>query len=246
MADCNGILHFYRLRIGMEHLHVPWQPCMENKFFSPAAVNIGKLKQSRETHKDKRERNCMKPALADKVGSLKHEAQVRIVIPVLVSFFLGVAVTAVWFHFTANHAVKNSSFPTNGKPSAGQSALRAVNARQTARPYVPSQPPVSPEAIKEVKQAIPNFASVSLADGMQILREAALKKFAAAAKETDAQVGQARQRLIQAENGQPAVVQQAARKHLQQVQAAAAGKLQQIAAQLQTQIAALKRLKNAE
>lgn len=123
--------------------------------------------------------------------------------------------------------------------------MPAINASRPPRPYVPSHPPVDATAIAEVKQAIPNFASVSLADGEQILREAALKKFTAAAKDMDIQVKQAQEQLVQAENGQSAAVQQAARKHLQQTQAEQTEKLQQIAAHLQAQIAALKQLKGA-
>jgi len=84
---------------------------------------------------------------------------------------------------------------------------------------------------------------MSLEDGTKILREAALQQFTAAAKEMDTQVKQAQQQLAQAENGQSAVEQQAAMKHVQETQAEQTEKLQLIAARLQSQIAALKQLK---
>jgi hypothetical protein len=190
----------------------------------------------------------MKLASTSNVGFLRkpitgEQAQVRIIMLALVCFLLGVGVTALWFHLTARSGAEISSSPTGVEPDAGQPAEPAVPANPPARPFVASHPPVDAAAIEEVKQAIPNFASVSLADGTQILREAALKQFATAAKEMDVQVKQAQEQLVQAQNGQSAAEQQAAMKHLQQTQAEQTEKLQQIAAQLQTQIAALKQLK---
>ena len=100
--------------------------------------------------------------------------------------------------------------------------------------------------IEAVKRAVPNYASVSLADGTQVLRAAALKQFAVVAKEMDVRVRQAEERLSEAENGQIAAEQQAALTNLRQTQAEQTGKLQEITSQLQAQIAALKQLKNAQ
>jgi hypothetical protein len=176
---------------------------------------------------------------------MREQARVRIVILALVSFLLGVAATAFWFHLAAKHNAEDLSSQMNGEQNGQQPAEQAINANPPTRPFVASHPLVDPAAIEDVKQAIPNFVSVSLEDGTQILHEAALKQFAAAAKEMDVQVKQAQEQLIQAESGQSATEQQAAMKHLQQTQTEQAEKLQQIAAQLQIQIAALKQLKGA-
>lgn len=96
--------------------------------------------------------------------------------------------------------------------------------------------------MEDVKRALPNYASLTVEQGTEILREAALKEYAAAVQELQNQVGQAQAELSQAQSKSPAD-QQAAMKHLQQVQAEQSQKLQQIAGQLQTQIAALKQLK---
>lgn len=175
-------------------------------------------------------------------------AQVRIVILTLVSFLLGVAVTAFWFHFALNRNAGNasphtSSTQTGSKPVVAQPVEPVVNVNRSSRPPVPFHPPVDSATLAEVKQAIPNYASVSLADGEQILREAALKQFTAAAKEMDVQIKQARQQLVQAQNNPSAAVQEAARKHLQQIQSEGTKKIQELAAHLQSQIAALKQLK---
>ena len=173
------------------------------------------------------------------------QAQVRVILLALVCFLLGGGVTAFWFHLTASSNAAISSSPTGGEPDTEQSAGPANLANPPARPFVASHPPVDAATIEAVKQAIPNYASASLEAGVQVLRVAALKQFSAAANEMDAQVKQAQEQLVQAENGQAAAGQQAAMKHLQQTQAEQAEKLQQIAAQLQTQIAALKQLKGA-
>lgn len=217
-----------------------------DKFPSPHSSNFGRLKWSDEMHKYKR--HTISLASANGVGSTKkpqtrEQAQVRIVMLALVSFLLGVAVTAFWFHFASNRNAENSSSQVTGQENSQPPAEQVVNVNPPARPFVASHPPVDAATIEEVKQAIPNFASVSLADGTQILREAALKQFAAAAKEMDVQVKQAQAQLVQAENGQSADEQQTAMKHLQQVQAEQSQKLQHIAGQLQIHIAALKQLK---
>ncbi len=192
----------------------------------------------------------MKVAPTHKVGFLRNptaseHAQVRIVILALVCFLLGVGVTAFWFHLTTKPNADISTSETSAEPDAGQPAAQAINTNPPPRPFVANHPPVDAATIEEVKQAIPNLASVSLEDGTQILRAAALKQFAAAAKEMDVQVKQAQAQLGQAENNQSAAEQQAAMKHVQQTQAEQTEKLQQIAMHLQAQIAALKQLKGA-
>jgi hypothetical protein len=190
----------------------------------------------------------MKSAPTNKVVSAKkprrgERAQVRVILLTLVSFLLGVAATASWFHLAASRHADNLSSPTSGEPAVGPSAEPVVTANPPAQPFVASHPPVDAATIEAVKQAIPNYASVSLEDGTQVLREAALKQFAAAAGEMDAQVKQAQEQLVQAESSQAAAEQSAALKHLQQTQVEQTEKLQQIAAQFQAQIAALKQLK---
>ena len=172
----------------------------------------------------------------------EERAFIRTVVLVLVSFVLGVAATAVWFHLAEKRNAENPVFQT-----AGQPAVPVANVQSPAQtPVVANQPPVSPAAIEEVKQAIPNFASVSVEDGEKILRTAALKEFSAAAKEMNDQVKKAQQQLLETESGLSAAEQQAAMKQFQQTQAKAAEKLQQVAARLDAQIAALKSLKNPQ
>ena len=192
----------------------------------------------------------MKSAPPDKVVSAQKPrqgewAQARIIMLALVSFLLGVSATAAWFHFAPNRNAQNSSSPAPDQSNNEQPAGTVASANPPAQPYVPSHPPVDAATIEAVKRAVPNYASVSLADGTQVLRAAALKQFAVVAKEMDVRVRQAEERLSEAENGQIAAEQQAALTNLRQTQAEQTGKLQEITAQLQAQIAALTQLKNA-
>lgn len=194
----------------------------------------------------------MKPASASKIYSSNQQprtgerASVRIVLLTLISFLLGVAATAFWFHLAAKRNGENPFFQTGAQSSAEQAAAPASNAQSPPQPSAAPGLPVDPAAVAEVKNAIPNFASISVDDGTRILRQAALNDFAAAAGEMDVQVKKAQQQLSEAENGQSAAEQQAAMKQLQQTQTAATEKLQQIAARLQAQIAALKKLKSEQ
>jgi hypothetical protein len=190
----------------------------------------------------------MKMTPANKIGFARNprtseRAQVRIVILAMVSFLLGVAATALWFHFAPIRNAENLNSRTTDQQNNPQPAQPAVAAIPSARAFVEQPVPVAPAAVEDVKRVLPNYASISVDQGTEILREAALKKFAAAAQELQSQVAQAQDELKQAQSKSPAD-QQAAMKHLQQVQAEQSQKLQQIAGELQTQIAALKQLKN--
>ncbi len=195
----------------------------------------------------------MRPALTDETGSMnkpqkREQAQVRIVILALVSFLLGVAATAFWFHLASNRTAESvsSRASSEGNQQDNQpSAVPSSGANSPARTFVEQPVPVAPAAIKDVKRVLPNYASMSVDEGTEILRQAALKEFAAAAQELQSQVAQAQAQLSQAESQSPAA-QQAAMKHLQQVQAEQSQKLQQIGGELQTQITALKQLKSAK
>jgi hypothetical protein len=173
-------------------------------------------------------------------------ASIRIILLALCSFFLGVAATIFCFHLAAKRSAQNPVVQASAQSSAGESAAPVANAAPPAQSVVATPQPMDPAAITEVKRTIPNYASLSLEAGTQILRQAALKKFASAAKEMESQVANAQAGLSEAENSKSASDQQAAMKRLQQTQTAQTEKLQQIAAQLQAQIAALKQLKNTE
>ena len=104
---------------------------------------------------------------------------------------------------------------------------------------------IDPAVVAEVKRQIPNFASVSVDEGAQILRQSALNDLKALATEMELQVREAEQRVQQAQNGKSEAEQQASLKQLQQVRADQAAKLKEITARSAAQIEALRKLKEA-
>jgi hypothetical protein len=131
------------------------------------------------------------------------------------------------------------------EPDLTRAIMRLI---ETSRPaaaaaLAPSQ--INTNAVQEVKALIPNLGTVSVEEGTRILREAALNDFTTAAKEMETQVKEAEQRFTQAQNGGSDADQQAARKHLQQIQSEQFEKLKQIAARSKAQIDALQQLKAA-
>jgi hypothetical protein len=110
-------------------------------------------------------------------------------------------------------------------------------------PRPANTPPANPAATEDVKRALPNFASVSMEEGTRILRVAALQDFKATVAAMEIQVVEAQQSLSRTQNGGSEVEQQAALKHLQEVQSGHTEKLKQIAARSAAQIEALRQLK---
>ena len=119
---------------------------------------------------------------------------------------------------------------------------RVVDAKGPA-PRLANTPPATVAATEDVKRTLPNFAAVSMEEGARILRAAALKDFKETVAAMEVQVAEAQQSLSRAQNGGSEAEQQAAVKHLQQVQSGQTEKLKQIAARSAAQIEALRQLK---
>ena len=131
------------------------------------------------------------------------------------------------------------------EPHLTRAIIRLIEAPHPAATAALVPLEINTNAVKEVKALIPNLGTASLEEGTRILRDAALKEFSAAAREMETQVKEAEQRLTQAQNGGSDADQEAARKHLRQVQTEQTEKLQQIAARSQAQIDTLQQLKAA-
>ena len=112
-------------------------------------------------------------------------------------------------------------------------AIARVMGSTPSASAVPEPPKTDKAALEEVKRLVPNFASVSVDDGMLTLREAALKDFQATASEAEIKVKEAQQRLAEAQKGGSDADKQAALKALQQLQAEQTEKLRQISARTQ-------------
>jgi hypothetical protein len=109
------------------------------------------------------------------------------------------------------------------------------------------QTPVSidPGILAEVKRRIPNFAALSLEEGSQMLREAALKDLQAALNQMDSQLKEAEQRVVRMEEAKSEAEKQAALKDLQRLQAEQAAKLREFTTKSSVQIEALRQLKES-
>ena len=114
-----------------------------------------------------------------------------------------------------------------------------------ATSVVKASAPVSPEVTNEVIRLIPDIKGTSLEDGIGILREAALQEFTAAGTEMEDKLKVAQQQLSDAQNGQSEAEQQAAMKHLQEVELEQGQKYKQIAARLQAELAVFEQMKAA-
>jgi len=121
--------------------------------------------------------------------------------------------------------------------------LRVAHA--SATPFINADATVSPETTNEIRRLIPDIKGTSLEDGIGILRADAVSKITAAGAEMQKQIQAAQQQFADAQNGKTEAEQEAARKHLQQVQLDEAEKVKAIAAQLQTEISAFEQMKAA-
>ena len=122
--------------------------------------------------------------------------------------------------------------------------LNTLNVAAAVSAPATSSPRISSNLVQQIKRSIPNLDSISLGEATRMLREASLTEFAAAANQFQTQLSQAQERLKGAQNGGSEAEQQAAMKDLQQIQAAQAARLKEIAAQAQLQIETLKQLKS--
>ena len=134
-----------------------------------------------------------------------------------------------------------------------EQALESDVSRAIGRVLGPSAPvspaaatlPVDPGIITEVKRQIPNFATVSLEEGSQILREAALKDLQAALSQTQDQLKEAEQRVARMEEAKSEAGKQEALKDLQRLQAEQAAKLGEFTRKSSAQIEALRQIKES-
>lgn len=124
-------------------------------------------------------------------------------------------------------------------------AIMRVSGARSLAALVDTASQAEASVFEEVKHAIPDYETISLAEGRRILREASLKELKAAAIEMQARIKQAEQRLAEAQNDPSQGGPELAIKAVQQAHAAQAEKLKEIAARLDAQVTALERMKGA-
>ena len=140
----------------------------------------------------------------------------------------------------ANPAVANTE---GAKPAVANTEAQALATPATVSPAAAAPP--DPAIVAEVKRQIPNYASVTLEKGAQILREAALKDLEAALSQMEPQLKEAEQRVVRMEEAKSETGKQTALKDLQRLQAAQAAKLSEFTTRSSTQIEVLRQLKES-
>ena len=106
-------------------------------------------------------------------------------------------------------------------------------------------PSPSAAAVDAVKRLIPNMDSVSVEEGMAVLRQSSYADFKQAVEEMQARVKEAESRFLQAQTDQSEAGQEAARKEIQQIQADHLANLRRLTVASQAQINALEQIKGA-
>lgn len=101
----------------------------------------------------------------------------------------------------------------------------------------------SPETIAAIHRLIPDLSTTSTEQGDQMLHEQFLKDCSQTGKETAAKLKAAEQEVTKAQASGSQADVEAARKKLLQVQLDGANQIKNLAAQLQTQLAAFKKMK---
>jgi hypothetical protein len=122
---------------------------------------------------------------------------------------------------------------------------RAIAGVDLSNPRSPPAAKADVASLEAIRRAIPNLDSVSVGEGSRLLRAAALTQIQQTAQEMEAQVRQAEERFLQAQNSQSEADQAAALKDLQQVKREQTKKLTEIALASKAQLEALQQLKGA-
>lgn len=181
--------------------------------------------------------------------------QARALVLVLVSFAMGMTVSALWFSRKAppirtapeTEAVSQKEmeprreFASFAKPTEPASRPAPASPAPLSAPL--SAPQVDPAALEAVKRAIPNAEAISLEKGALILRKAALADLELVVQEFKARQKQVEQNFTKGESRLSDERQKIATQQLKELQLEQMEKLKQIAANSKAQIEAFQQIK---
>ncbi len=125
------------------------------------------------------------------------------------------------------------------EPDLTRAILRLQEANRPRQAVVAQ----STASADEVKRALPNLDSISLEDGTRQLHDSAVKDLKANVAQFEAELKDAQERVVEAQNGKSESDQKAALQHLQELRAKQVEKLREIAARSKAQVEALQQLK---
>ena len=188
-------------------------------------------------------RSCLLPEVDPGKPRGNHaQAGIRTLLVAVLCLFIGFGLGGLWHSRRTQRSPVNTERETP-REDAGTLSAGPTAVRQSVQ--APVQIKFDPAIMAEVKRQIPNFASVSLEEGSQILREAALKDLQAALSQMEGQLKEAEQRVARVEEAKSETEKQAALKELQRLQAEQAGKLREFTARSTAQIDALRQFKES-
>ena len=184
-------------------------------------------------------------------GPVRNAAEMggaRGVLLAAVCFALGAGAGAYWIHRMDTRSARNGNQPpdpsaVSALESAAQQSAGSSGQQKNWTP--PPAAPAAPDVIADVKRLLPNYATVSLDEGLKTLQRASLDQFGIAVNEMQNEVTAAEQQLTQARNGGSDADQQAAMKKLQDLQTGQVARLRDISATNKARLDAFKQLKAA-
>jgi hypothetical protein len=170
------------------------------------------------------------------------QAGVRTLLVAALCLLIGFGLGGLWQSRRAQQSAVNTAGEAPGR-NVGTLSTGTTAVLQSLK--APVQIQFDSAVLAEVKRQIPNFASVSLEEGSQILREAALKDLQAALVQTQGQIKEVEQRVAQMEEAKSETGKQEALKDLQRLQADQVAKLGEFTTKSSAQIEALRQLKES-
>ncbi len=157
---------------------------------------------------------------------------------------------ACYLGLSLAHKDRTESLPqlaADWEPALEADLTRAIARLVAASKPSPGSPgtmlPVPPAVAAEVRRLIPNAGSVSLEEGLRLLRQQGLAEFAEATQAMETQLQEAEQRLTRARADNAAAAQEEITKEILRIRTEQAEKARQIAARLQAQTDAWTQMK---
>lgn len=183
----------------------------------------------------------------------RESAQARVFMLALVSFAMGIAVSALWFSRKApghDEPKKEAVLEQDAAPTHRADTRFAKQTEAPSRPAASNPAPVlaqaiDPAALSAVKRSIPNIDEASVETGARILREAALAELQQAVRDLQARQKLLEQKLSSGGSSGSDEQQKLATKQLKELQLEQMEKIQQIAANAKAQLDAFHQLKEA-
>jgi len=156
--------------------------------------------------------------------------------------FLGLAIGS------GEHQETFARLQPEWEPALEYDLARAIQRVASLPPPPKPAPEVAqpnPEITRSIQQLIPDVKNTTWEDADRIFHDDFLKQCAIAGQEIEAKVNAAAEQVSQAQSNGSAAAEDAARKHLQEVQLAQGERLRALAARLQIQLALFHAMKNA-